>query len=137
MLGVKQFADIYRGKRVLLTGHTGFKGSWLTLWLHGLGAKVTGVYLPPGSEPNHWDLLALTIDDRRFDIRDANALARIFQETQPEIVFHLAAQPLIRLSYRDPLESWSTIVMGTANVLEACRQMPSRGSQCQVRHLPS
>jgi len=125
MLGMKLFADIYRGKRVLLTGHTGFKGSWLTLWLHGLGAKVTGVSLPPGSEPNHWDLLALTIDDRRFDIRDANALARIIQETQPEIVFHLAAQPLIRRSYRDPLESWSTNVMGTANVLEACRQTPS------------
>ncbi|MCX7628594.1 MAG: CDP-glucose 4,6-dehydratase [Methylophilaceae bacterium] len=122
---MKQFGDIYRGRRVLLTGHTGFKGSWLALWLHELGAEVTGVSLPPESEPNHWTLLALSIDDRRIDIRDADALARIVQEIQPEIVFHLAAQPLVRRSYRDPIETWSTNVMGTVNVLEACRQTPS------------
>lgn len=122
---MKQFADLYCGKRVLLTGHTGFKGSWLALWLHELGAEVTGVALSPESQPNHWDLLKLPIDDRRLDIRDTNALAGIVRETQPEIVFHLAAQPLVRRSYRDPLETWSTNVMGTVNVLEACRQTQS------------
>ena len=125
MLGMKQFADIYTGRRVLLTGHTGFKGSWLALWLHELGAEVTGVSLLPESEPNHWDLLKLPIDDRRLDIRDADVFLRIVQETQPEILFHLAAQPLVRRSYRAPLDTWSTNVMGTANVLEACRQTPS------------
>jgi CDP-glucose 4,6-dehydratase len=119
-----QFADLYRGKRVLLTGHTGFKGSWLALWLHEMGAKVTGISLSPETEPDHWNLLALPIDDRRLDIRDADALLQVVTETQPEIVFHLAAQPLVRRSYRDPLETWSTNVMGTANVLEACRQTP-------------
>jgi len=123
-VGVKSFAGAYRDRRVLVTGHTGFKGSWLALWLHELGASVTGVALPPESQPNHWDLLALPLDDRRLDIRDIGTLQRVFSDTQPEIVFHLAAQPLVRRSYRDPLETWSTNVMGTANVLEACRQQP-------------
>ena len=118
---MKQFADIFRNKRVLLTGHTGFKGSWLALWLTKLGAQVTGVSLSPETEPNHWDLLELDLDDYRVDIRHAGAVLNIFTETKPEIVFHLAAQPLVRRSYRDPLETWSTNVMGTANVLEACR----------------
>lgn len=118
---MKQFGDVFRNKRVLLTGHTGFKGSWLALWLTELGAEVTGIALKPETEPNHWDLLKLDIDDRRADIRDALALQKIFAEKKPEIVFHLAAQPLVRRSYRDPLETWSTNVMGTANVLEACR----------------
>lgn len=122
---MKQFADIYRNKRVMLTGHTGFKGSWLALWLNELGAEVTGIALPPETDPNHWDLLALDTDDRRFDIRDTNALTQIFSEKQPEIVFHLAAQPLVRRSYRNPLDTWSTNVMGTANLLEACRQTNS------------
>lgn len=120
-----QFSNTYRNKRVLLTGHTGFKGSWLTLWLTELGAQVTGLSLSPETVPNHWDLLKLDIDDRRADIRDALALQKNFAETKPEIVFHLAAQPLLRRSYRDPLETWSTNVMGTANVLEACRAEPS------------
>ncbi len=115
------FANVYRRRRVLLTGHTGFKGGWLALWLQELGAEVTGIALPPATEPNHWDLLALDIDDRRLDIRDADALAAAMRAVRPEIVFHLAAQPLVRRSYRDPLETWSTNVMGTANVLEACR----------------
>lgn len=118
---MKQFADMFRNKRVLLTGHTGFKGSWLALWLTKLGAQVTGVSLSPETEPNHWDLLELDFDDRRVDIRNADAILNIFAETKPEMVFHLAAQPLVRRSYRDPLETWSTNVMGTANVLEACR----------------
>ncbi len=124
---MNQFEDIYRGKRVLLTGHTGFKGSWLSLWLNELGAKVFGASLAPQSPHSHWELLSLhsVIADRRIDIRDSNDVFRIFKETQPEIVFHLAAQPLVRRSYRDPLETWATNVMGTANVLEACRQTNS------------
>jgi CDP-glucose 4,6-dehydratase len=125
MLGMNQFGDIYRGKRVLLTGHTGFKGSWLALWLNELGAEVTGVALTPETQSSHWDLLKLPIIDRREDIRDFGALTQVFNDTQPEIVFHLAAQPLVRRSYGDPLETWSTNVMGTASVLEACRQQHS------------
>lgn len=122
---MRLFGDVYRGRRVLLTGHTGFKGSWLALWLHELGAEVTGVSLPPASTPNHWDVLGLPIAERRLDIRDADALTTIVNKTQPEIVFHLAAQALVRRSYLEPIETWSTNVMGTVNVLEACRQAPS------------
>jgi CDP-glucose 4,6-dehydratase len=125
MLGMKQFSDVYRGKRILLTGHTGFKGSWFSLWLTELGAEVTGVSLSPETQPNHWELLDLKIDDRRADIRDFGKLSKIVAETKPEIVFHLAAQPLVRRSYLDPLETWSINITGTANVLEACRHMPS------------
>jgi CDP-glucose 4,6-dehydratase len=122
---MKPFGDIYRGKRVLVTGHTGFKGSWLTLWLHELGAEVTGIALPPETQPNHWELLGLVVNEHRLDIRDYEALKRVFLAAQPEIVFHLAAQPLVRRSYREPLDTWATNVMGTANVLEACRHTPS------------
>ncbi len=125
MLGVKLFSGIYAGRRVLITGHTGFKGSWLALWLQELGAAVIGVALPPATEPSHWNLIRTTAEDRRLDIRDASALASVVAASQPEIIFHLAAQPLVRRSYRDPLETWSTNVMGTANLLEACRQTKS------------
>ena len=121
----KLFGDRYRGRRVLLTGHTGFKGSWLALWLSELGAKVTGVALAPDTSPCHWDLINLDIAEQRLDIRDQIALARIVEDTQPEIVFHLAAQPLVRRSYREPLATWSTNVMGTANLLDACRHTAS------------
>ena len=120
-----QFANCYAGRRVLLSGHTGFKGSWLALWLHSLGAHVTGVALAPETRPNHWDNLALPIDDRRVNILDANALRQVVQDVQPEIVFHLAAQALVRRSYRDPLNTWATNVMGTANMLDAIRTCPS------------
>lgn len=123
VLGVTEFGGAFAGRRVVLTGHTGFKGSWLALWLHELGAKVTGIALPPETKPNHWDLLELPVDDRRLDIRDFDGMLAAFREAQPEVVFHLAAQPLVRRSYRDPLETWSTNVLGTANVLEACRQV--------------
>jgi CDP-glucose 4,6-dehydratase len=116
------FADQYRGRRVLLTGHTGFKGSWLAYWLQQLGAEVTGVALDPGTTPSHWQGLGLDIADRRQDIRDADAVARLMAGAAPEIVFHLAAQPLVRRSYQEPLDTWSSNVMGTANVLEACRK---------------
>lgn len=124
-LGVTLFNGIYRGRRVLLTGHTGFKGSWFALWLQELGAVVTGTALSPATTPNHWDLLEVDTEDRRLDIRDATGLASVVAASQPEVVFHLAAQPLVRRSYRDPLETWSTNVMGTANLLDACRKTKS------------
>jgi CDP-glucose 4,6-dehydratase len=119
-----QFGDVYRGKRVLVTGHTGFKGSWLSLWLNQLGAKVVGISLAPETKPNHWNLLGIksNFQHHELDIRQAEQVSRVLKATQPEVVFHLAAQPFVRRSYRDPLETWSTNVMGTANVLEACRQ---------------
>lgn len=119
---VTQFSNIYRGRRVILTGHTGFKGSWLALWLQQLGAEVTGVALAPSTVPSHWALQHLPIDEHIVDIRDADAMARIFAAVQPEILFHLAAQPLVRRSYVDPAETWSTNVVGTCNVLDACRK---------------
>ena len=125
VLDVNLFANIYNGKRVLITGHTGFKGSWLSLWLTELGAEVTGASLSPETEHNHWSLINLAIDDRRCDIRDSIHVDQIIKDVQPEIIFHLAAQPLVRRSYKDPLETWSTNVMGTVNVLEACRNTPS------------
>ena len=119
------FGGAYDGLRVVVTGHTGFKGSWLALWLKELGAEVTGVALAPEASPNHWDLLALEVTDERLDIRNHERLADIVRRSNPQIVFHLAAQPLVRRSYRDPIETWSTNVIGSANVLEACRQSES------------
>ena len=124
-LGMKQFSDAYRGKRVLITGHTGFKGSWLSIWLLELGADVIGVSLPISNNQNHWNLLDLRLDDRRLDIRDIDALKQTIEETKPEIVFHFAAQSLVRKSYLAPLETWSTNLLGTANVLECCRLQPT------------
>jgi len=113
----------WKGKRVLVTGHSGFKGAWLTLWLKHMGADITGISLPPNTAPNLFDLtqLAALCDSHFCDIRDAAALAALVHAAQPEIVLHLAAQPLVRLSYREPLETFSSNVMGTANVLDALR----------------
>ena len=115
------FNNIYKNRRVLVTGHTGFKGSWLVLWLQTLGAKVTAISLPPETSPNHWNLPGLDLESYLIDIRDADLLRERIISSRPEIVFHLAAQPLVRRSYRYPLETWATNVMGTANLLEACR----------------
>jgi len=122
-LGLMLFGDTYRGRRVLITGHTGFKGSWLALWLKELGADVSGISLDPDTQANHWDLLKLDMVDYRQDIRDATKVQSLVEAVRPEIVFHLAAQPLVRRSYREPIVNWSTNVMGTAHVLEACRQI--------------
>ncbi len=114
------------GKRVLLTGHTGFKGAWLSLWLQRLGARVTGVALDPPTQPSLFELarVAEGMESRLVDIRDADALQKVVCETQPEIVLHLAAQALVRESYRDPVASWATNVIGTVHLLEALRQNP-------------
>lgn len=118
------YGDIYRGRHVLVTGHSGFKGSWLTLWLEMLGAKVTGISLPPETTPNHWDLLGLDAASHYIDIREEAPLRAAILQAAPDMVFHMAAQPLVRRSYHKPLETWATNVMGTALVLDACRQLP-------------
>jgi CDP-glucose 4,6-dehydratase len=115
------FSEIYNNCPVLLTGHTGFKGSWLALWLTELKAQVVGFSINVPTTPSHWDLLNLDCQDERGDVRDFAAVNSVISRHKPRIVFHLAAQPLVRRSYRDPLETWSTNVIGTANILEACR----------------
>lgn len=115
------FSEVYSGRKVLLTGHTGFKGSWLALWLHQLGAEVMGISLPPNTTPNHWSLLDLQMQEHLIDIRDHSKISKVVNQFKPEIVFHLAAQPLVRRSYINPLETWSINVQGTANILETCR----------------
>ncbi len=119
------FGGVYAGRRVLVTGHTGFKGSWLALWLSELGAKVAGFSLPTPTDPSHWSLLGLSIDETLGDIRDAEAIGKAVAEFQPEIVFHLAAQPLVRESYRIPAETYAANVVGSVNVYEACRKAGS------------
>ncbi|WP_240222389.1 CDP-glucose 4,6-dehydratase [Rheinheimera hassiensis] len=119
------FNGIFNGRKVLLTGHTGFKGSWLAYWLKRLGADVTGVSLQPVTYPNHWQLLNLNINSVEADINNAQMMKSLLQQTKPELVFHLAAQPLVRASYRAPADNWQTNVMGTVNVLEACRSISS------------
>ena len=117
--------SFWSSKRVLVTGHTGFKGGWLALWLQRLGAEVAGISLPPNSSPNLFELAKVSekMDSYFEDIRDTKAIFKIIQVEQPEIVFHLAAQPLVRASYREPIETFATNVMGTANVLNALREM--------------
>jgi CDP-glucose 4,6-dehydratase len=116
------FGGAYAGRRVLVTGHTGFKGSWLCLWLTALGARVTGLALAPDTEPAHWTLLGLdTIPDLRVDLRDTQAVHQALEQVQPEIIFHLAAQPLVRRSYREPVLTFDTNVLGLVNLLEAVR----------------
>jgi CDP-glucose 4,6-dehydratase len=118
---------LFAGRRVLITGHTGFKGSWLALLLTRAGAKVTGVALPPQTQPSHFSLLGLDreIDSRVCDVRDLPRLEAEFSRCKPDLVFHLAAQAFVRLSYQDPYTTFSTNVLGSANVLECAAQSPS------------
>lgn len=117
----------WRGRRVLITGHTGFKGSWLVLWLRQLGADICGIALPPATNPNLFELarVAEGIDSHLCDIRDAERLMTVIRASRPEIVLHLAAQPLVRASYHDPLGTFASNIMGTAHVLDALRSLDS------------
>jgi CDP-glucose 4,6-dehydratase len=128
-LAVTAFSDstFWNGKRVLLTGHSGFKGAWLAFWLSRLGAKVTGVSLPPAAEPNLFFLLRLEelVDSRWVDVRDLSKVGAVLREAAPEVVFHLAAQSLVRPGYRDPETTFTTNFNGTLSVLENARQSPT------------
>lgn len=119
--------SFYHGKRVLVTGHTGFKGSWLSLWLKKLGANVTGYALEPPTKPSLFEICSLGdhIESIIGDVRDGKRLLETLQRVQPEIVFHLAAQPLVIDSYKDPVYTYETNIMGTVNVLEAVRNCES------------
>lgn len=117
-------ADFWRGKRVLLTGHTGFKGSWLSIWLQSMGVALRGIALEPPTKPALFNVaqVAEGMEHTIADIRDFETILSLFQAFKPEIVIHMAAQPLVRLSYQQPVETFATNVMGTLHVLEAARQ---------------
>lgn len=121
------FDDFYRNKVVLVTGHTGFKGSWLTIWLHSMGARVVGYALDPYTDKDNFVLSGIgsEIIDLRGDIRNSGRLGEVFETYKPEIVFHLAAQALVRTSYEFPVETYEVNTMGTINVLEAIRTSES------------
>jgi CDP-glucose 4,6-dehydratase len=115
------FCGIYKGRKVFVTGHTGFKGSWLTYWLFKMGADVTGYSLPPPTKPNHFECINQKITSITGDINNVVSLSNALTNSKAEIVFHLAAQPLVRLSYINPFETYMTNVLGTLNLFEACR----------------
>ena len=121
------FNDFYKGKKVLVTGHTGFKGSWLSTWLLNLGAEVTGYSIDLPSEPSLFKDVRLSekITDIRGDVRDLNSLRGTLDDHSPDIVFHLAAQPIVRRSYDDPIETFTTNAIGSLNILEAVRESNS------------
>ncbi|MEE2716923.1 MAG: CDP-glucose 4,6-dehydratase, partial [SAR324 cluster bacterium] len=115
----------FANRTVFLTGHTGFKGSWLSAWLLTLGVRVVGVALDPPSQPSHFEAAGLkeALEDHRLDIRNGDALKRLLSQTQPDFVLHLAAQPLVCQSYFDPVETYQTNVLGTLSLLEALRSL--------------
>ncbi|MDD3921591.1 MAG: GDP-mannose 4,6-dehydratase, partial [Eubacteriales bacterium] len=119
--------EFYYGRRVLVTGHTGFKGSWLCRMLQNAGAQVAGYALDPITNPNLFSLAGIdrNMEDHRGDIRDLSRLTAVFEDFQPEIVFHLAAQPIVRQGYAQPVTTYETNVMGTVNVLECARNCKS------------
>lgn len=116
----------WQGRRVLVTGHTGFKGSWLSLWLHALGAEVTGFALAPPTDPSLFDAARIgdLVSHHEGDVRDFESLRGAVELARPEVIFHLAAQPLVRLSYEQPVATYATNVMGTVHLLEAARRVP-------------
>jgi CDP-glucose 4,6-dehydratase len=125
---VTQMAGTWQGRSVLVTGHTGFKGAWLALWLARLGARVHGFALDPPTSPSLFEVARIAgtlASDTRADLADLDALRSVFLRHRPEVIFHLAAQSLVRESYRDPLATFATNVMGTAHVLEAAREAAS------------
>jgi CDP-glucose 4,6-dehydratase len=119
-------AGFWQGKRVFVTGHTGFKGSWLCLWLQSLGAEVTGYALAPPTDPSLFETARVAAGMRSIigDVRDGDGLAKATQTARPEVVIHMAAQPLVRYSYDQPVETYATNVMGVVNLLEAVRKCP-------------
>ncbi|WP_316838245.1 CDP-glucose 4,6-dehydratase [Pedobacter nutrimenti] len=117
----KLFNGVFNHKTILVTGDTGFKGSWLALWLEKLGARVYGVSLEPNTNPNHFDITERKYKTHIQDINDRGAIASLISEIKPDLIFHLAAQPLVRLSYDDPYNTYLTNVIGTVNVLDASR----------------
>ncbi len=121
--GFKPNPSFWNGRRVLVTGHTGFKGAWLTFWLTRMGASVTGLSLGPVTKPNLFDLLNLPVacDSQIGDIRDNTVVQRVMSAARPEVVLHLAAQALVRPSYAEPVETFATNLMGTVHVLDALR----------------
>ncbi len=121
------FGNVYNGRNVFITGHTGFKGSWLSSWLLNMGARVTGFSRDIPSQPSNFEALNLAdkITDIRGDVRDLGHLSQIMQDSQPEVIFHLAAQALVRTSYEDPVNTMETNMLGVMNILEAARKLPS------------
>ncbi len=119
------FAGIYKNRRVLVTGHTGFKGSWLCKWLNQLGAEVYGYSLLPKTKPNHFNLSNPNVTSQINDIKDINSVRNFITKSEPEIIFHLAAQPSVLESYENPIDTFATNVLGTSNILEAAKITPS------------
>ena len=117
--------DVFCGRKVLVTGHTGFKGTWLSLWLHQLGAEVVGLSLNVPTQPSHFEAAGLAdlLSEHRVDLRKREDICRVMQETRPDFVFHLAAQALVRRAYADPVSTYATNLMGTVNVLEGLRTL--------------
>jgi len=122
---VTMFRSVYQGKRVLITGHTGFKGSFLAYYLKKLGSELCGIALKPETSPAHWELLNIDMRSEICDIRDFERVKAVFDSFRPEIVFHLAAQPIVRTSYLIPRETFEVNCMGTVNILDLCRQSDS------------
>lgn len=119
------FNNSYAGTKVLVTGHSGFKGSWLCLWLELLGAKVAGLSLPEDRNSTHYNRLSLTVENHFGDVADRRVVDKVVRDFEPEIIFHLAAQPLVRKSYNDPEETWQTNLTGTLNLLDSARNSAS------------
>lgn len=134
MQNSKELEQFYKGKKVLLTGHTGFKGSWMCMILKEFGAEVVGVALEPSTTPSLFEIAGISemVISYTADVRDLELLQRIFEKEQPEIVIHMAAQPIVRESYKNPVLTYETNVMGTVHILECCRVIPSVKSVVNV-----
>ncbi len=125
---INQFNNVYAGKKVLITGHTGFKGAWLALWLEQLGAEIIGYALDPPTSPNLFTLLNIKLTDYRHNLLEKDVLKTVIEKHRPDIIFHLAAQPLVRTSYTDPEDTFLSNAIGTMNLLEICRELNEKVS---------